>query len=520
MRRPDASSAFLVLCLVLAGSTLAARGAVALGTSDVLNWDETYYASTTSTAAHGLGLYPYVLGYPPMPLMGGVGYAAEIHVLSYRLLGPHLISLRVAAFLASLAAVAGLVVLTRRLYGTAAGLATLALTPWLAVFQMSNTIRFDVFAIAWVAWALVLYVVSAESTSVRRHGLVGLVFAIGLQVHLHTAAAAFAVGTAYLVPAIGRRMPKPLLGYVGGYLLGAVLFIAVNVAPSPQTYFRTAALARLSAADPTRDLNLTARMDQSALAKSFVSPAQMVRKEAVRYRSLFRAFRWWELLLWLGGVPALLWLRPVPAGVDWRVLVAGAVTGGAIVFNSAAVEYFSAILPFFVPALASFVTHGFGRAVTVDRREAGWGSCVAMLALAAAILPGVLAPSGPLLSRLPPPPPPAPPPVVQAVTHAVSTGCVLAGPADLYAKYFMAFPRFLGTRKAELLIGSTYFDLQGDPVGYWRLKRPDVVIGPVDDDLARYLREAGYAAVAENVWKSPGPLTPGCVISGLAPSGP
>jgi len=63
-RLSTAANAFLALCLVLAGTAFTARTLVALGSNGLLDWDETYYASTTSTAAHGLGLYPYVLGYP------------------------------------------------------------------------------------------------------------------------------------------------------------------------------------------------------------------------------------------------------------------------------------------------------------------------------------------------------------------------------------------------------------------------------------------------------------------------
>ena len=61
---------------------------------DVLDWDETYYASTTATAARGLGLYPFVQGYPQIPSMGGVGYGVYFYVLAYQTLGPYLLPLR------------------------------------------------------------------------------------------------------------------------------------------------------------------------------------------------------------------------------------------------------------------------------------------------------------------------------------------------------------------------------------------------------------------------------------------
>ena len=92
---------------MIALTVLVARGVTAFGTSDLLDWDETYHASTTSTAAHGLGLYPYVLGYPQIPNMGGVGFVIYLYVLAYKLIGPHLISLRLVSFAAGIVAVAG-----------------------------------------------------------------------------------------------------------------------------------------------------------------------------------------------------------------------------------------------------------------------------------------------------------------------------------------------------------------------------------------------------------------------------
>src|SRR5262245_49866904 len=129
---------FVILSLLLAVTVLTARSLVALGTPDVLDWDETYYASTTATAAHGLGLYPYVQGFPPIHDMGGVGYVILVYVAAYKLLGPHLIALRLVSLCASVVAVAGIFVLTRRLYGPTAGFAALALTPSLYLFQLSN----------------------------------------------------------------------------------------------------------------------------------------------------------------------------------------------------------------------------------------------------------------------------------------------------------------------------------------------------------------------------------------------
>jgi 4-amino-4-deoxy-L-arabinose transferase-like glycosyltransferase len=514
---------FLLLSLMLALTALTARAITALGTDEVLDWDETYYASTTSTAAHGLGVYPYVLGYPSIPDMGGMGYIVFLYVLAYKLLGPHLFGLRLVSFLASLLAVAGLAVLTRRLFGSAAGLAALAITPSLLVFHLSNTIRLDVFALTFVAWALVLYVHAAERHSMDWHILVGFVFALGLEVHLHTAAAAFAVGFAYLMHTLGalrrdatrhRLLTTPVTGFVAGYVLGALLFLAVNVLPNPQAFLRTAGLARLSAVGSSTQLNLTAPMNFPTLAQSFLSPTMIVPKEIARYRSMFAEMSWWEAVLWLFGVPTFVLLRQMPHAFKGRALLGGAVMGGGIAFNSSSPLYFSAILPFFIPALATFITHGFGNEAQVRRVDVSRSSVAMLLLLALAIVPAVLSQTRHSILRFRQSETTGiAPTIVNLVRASASSECIVAGPTDLYARYFMTYPKFVGTRSVEVLIGSTYYNLHEHVTAYWYEKHPDIVFGNPDAGLDEYLAEAKYVVIAEGVWKKPDNLSAGCVIT-------
>jgi 4-amino-4-deoxy-L-arabinose transferase-like glycosyltransferase len=507
-----ASRIYRYLAVAIALTVLLARALTALGTPDVLDWDETYYASTTATAAHGFGLYPYVLGYPQIPNMGGVGFVIYLYVLAYNLIGPQLIALRVVSVLASLAGVAGIAYWTKKIYGGAAGFAALAIAPALLVFQLSNSIRFDILAIAFVAWALVLHAHAAtRPESLRWSLLVGFVFALGLEVHLHTAAAAFAVGFAHLIHAVaarrrsredGSRAGKVLLAFVGGYSAGALLFVALNVLPDSHAFVRTAGLARLSAVGSATQLNLTAPMDPSQLAKTFVSPGVIASKEIDRYRSMFREMRRWEAALWLLGFPAFfLFRRPAP-DLGGRALVVGAAIGGGIVFNSASPLYFSAILPFVVPVLATVVSHGFSRKTEVLSDDVSGPSVVMLAILAVAILP---APVSATLSRVrhPEAAPPAPA-IVDVVKHAAPPNCIVAGQTDLYARYFMSYPKFVGTRPTEVLIGSTYYDLQNDLVAYWRKKDPDIVFGKIDAPLEAFLRDAKYTAAGAGVWRKPG----------------
>jgi 4-amino-4-deoxy-L-arabinose transferase-like glycosyltransferase len=512
-----AARMFLLLCLTLAVAGFGARAAVALSAHDLLDWDETYYASTTSTAAHGLGLYPYILGYPRIHDMGGVGYVILLFVVAYKVAGPSLVALRVVSLAASAAAVAGITMLTLRIHGRAAALAALALTPSLVIFRLSNTIRMDVFAIAFVAWALVLYWhATTRGQTVRSHLVVGIVFALGLEVHLHTVAAAFAVGCAYLAAWI--REPhdkygaaKKLAAFVTGYAVGALLFLALNVLPDPHAYFRTAALARLSAVESSGNLNLTASMDGGRLAQTFLSPAVILHKEIERYRTMARQMPAWEALLWLLALPTYLLIRRSDGPYPPRLLLIAAAVGGGIVFNSGSPLYWAAIMPFFVPAAATLVGNGFDLRRDGASQRISLTATVIAIVLSLAILPGTVSRATNALKNARTRSD-SEPSIVAIVKSKAGPDCILAGPSDLYATYFMGYPRFVGTRQVEVLIGSTYYDLQNDLPAYWREKRPDLVFGPRNKGLDEYLAQERYVPAGESIWTTTGDVSPGCTI--------
>jgi hypothetical protein len=137
---------------------------------------------------------------------------------------------------------------------------------------------------------------------------------------------------------------------------------------------------------------------------------------------------------------------------------------------------------------------------------------VTLLVLAVIMSPTLLARSTSAIHRITQHVPRTPA-VLYVVAGIASRECVLAGPTDLYAQYFMVYPKFVGTRNVETQIGSTYYGLQKDLVAYWRAKRPDIVIGPLGDGLAEYLQEGRYRKVTDDVWTKPDNLTAGCTIT-------
>jgi hypothetical protein len=102
--------------------------------------------------------------------------------------------------------------------------------------------------------------------------------------------------------------------------------------------------------------------------------------------------------------------------------------------------------------------------------------------------------------------------LVRIVKQTAAPDCILAGPSDLYAAYFMEYPRFIGTRRVEVLIGSTYYDLQNNLPEYWREKGPDVVFGPLENGLNEYVIQEKYVRFGETVWRKSDDVSPGCSI--------
>src|SRR4029079_8316763 len=134
---PSAAARRAIFLVPLA-LALALRAHQALATPDVLDWDETYYLSTAVTAAAGHGLYPYVLGYGPMPIAGGLGYVSYVYALSVRLLGPSIYSLRLMSLLASVLALAGVWRLVKIWYGSGAAWIATGIAAATKLFPLSH----------------------------------------------------------------------------------------------------------------------------------------------------------------------------------------------------------------------------------------------------------------------------------------------------------------------------------------------------------------------------------------------
>lgn len=500
-RRPAVSAgarrAVFALPIALA---LALRAHQAFTTADVLDWDETYYLSNAVTAARGHGLYPYIFGYDPMPVVGGVGYAAYVNALAVLVFGPSLMALRALSLAAAIAGLAGIWSLVRRWYGSGAAWAATALTSTSSLFMLTNTARMDSWAFAYVAWSLVLFAKAYGRWEARwPHLASGLVFALGLQVHPDIIVTALAAGIVYsgawALDAIssGRvRAPLPPLLFLAGWCMGFAVFLAANVLPDPAAFYKTALAVRVDATD-------WYSQGTTSLLASFTDPRILLAKEAVRYRLLASVVGWPEVLLFGMAIAALAIRR---SGHDRLLLglVPAIVAATAVMLNNAAPLYFVHVLPALLVPLGPLFSHGFRGGGPVALEQLGSGRLLAF-----ALVISLLAASGQarLVRRIGAAAPEdgAARAVAERVRAVADTRCKIAGDGTLYVRYFTDYPYFISTRPTEVSYAMIYFDAATE-ADYWARKRPDVVFasGPLPAALQTYVSANGFVERAPGVW--------------------
>ncbi len=205
--------------------------------------------------------------------------------------------------------------------------------------------------------------------------------------------------------------------------------------------------------------------------------------------------------MWLLSLGALLVRRTHRTDRLVAALVVGAMLAGAIVFDGDSLVYLTHIWPILLLPIAPLITHGFGGQSPVGWRRPALVTALVVTAISIQTLASVRHAQSRLETRR----------ATERVTTAATTralwvqthasvGCHLAGDPGLYVRYFMAFPRFTGTRATEEQIGSSYFGLADRVVEYWREKQPDVIFGDVSAALTQYIHAAAYEDAHDDVW--------------------
>lgn len=499
-RQRLASAARLAVFLVPLIFAVSLRAYVALGTRDILEWDETYYMSLATTAAEGLGLYPHIYGYPRMPIMGGTGYAAYVYAWAVQLAGPTVFALRAVSLLASIAGLAAMWLLVKTLYGSGTAWMAAALTSALQLFVMSNSIRMDAMTFAWVTSALCLTALAMQRWNAPRlHLFAGLAFGLGLQVHLDTVVTAVAVGLLYLALWVrrfrpDRRIPLPsqMLLYVSGWFLGLVVFVWLNILPDPEAFYKTTVLVRVDATGWYSG-------GTSSIFGSFLDPRILLAKESERYGVLFNALPRIEIILAAAAILALFARRTV-VDLSVAVVIAGVLGVGAIVLNNASPLYFIHVLPALVVPLGPLFTHGLTRTSKVPTDALGPHSMLAFAVVIAALCAVNSARSVRYhLSR--PAQDAADAQLASRVRAVAPQRCTVAGDAGLYVGHFADYPFFISSRPTEVAYAMLYYGITSE-AAYWQIKSPDVVFSrdSLRDGLADYVSGEGLIQVDKGIW--------------------
>jgi hypothetical protein len=495
----------LLLFVVPVVLALGLRVARAFSTTGLLDWDETYYMSMAVTAAGGRGLYPYIYGYPPMLAMGGYGYGVYVYALAVKLFGSTVLALRGAAFVASVLGLAGMWALVKSWYGSGTAWMTAALTSSLTLFVMSNSVRLDVWTFAYVAWALVVMAHALRRWDhPRGHVLAGLMFGLGLQVHIDTIVTAMACGALYLVlylrdaRAAGKLvlLRHPMCLFLSGIAAGGLLYVCLNILPDPASYYRTTALVRV-------DATSWYSHGTSSLTGSFLNPRILLAKESGRYRQLAALTPVVELGLVAAAMLAMAWRRNASDRL-LLVLVPAVLLAAAVVLNTSSPMYFIHVLPILIVPLAAVFTHGLSGRSLVPFGEVSPRSLVPFLGVLCAV---TAVTGGQTIKQLKAAPAPSlvSPAEVRQVRSLVDPRCRLAGDAGLYVQFFADYPYYVSLRDTEMRYGMLYYGI-ADEAAYWQVKQPDAVFdqGRLRPGLLAYVTTNHLTEAAPGLWIRPG----------------
>jgi hypothetical protein len=484
--------------------TLGLRIHHAFSTTSALEWDETYYTSIAVTAAAGDGLYPYIFGFGPMPAMGGIGYATYTYALAVKLFGPTIFGLRAVSLFASILGLAGVWVLVKTWYGSGTAWMATALTSSLNLFVLSNSARMDSWTFAYVTWGLVVVAFAVRRWGDQRwHLFAGLMFGLGLQVHIDTIATAMACGILYLVQYLrdahaARRvvlLKHPMFMYISGVGVGLIIYVCLNILPDTSAYYRTTVLVRVDATG-------TYSGGTSSIIGSFLNPHILLSKEATRYRQLFAITPMLEIGLGVVAIMAMTMRRNAADKVVLTLLPA-VPFAAAVVLNNASPLYYIHVLPALIIPLAPLFTHGITGQSTVSLGELKLGSILAFVV----VLCGISATSdGKTLKK------PQygsthgtlPSEAIQHVRALVDRRCKVAGDGGLYVRYFADYPYYVSLRDTEVRHGMLYYGTI-DETAYWQIKQPDVVFDPghLRAGLSDYVARNQLIQVEPGLWIRP-----------------
>jgi hypothetical protein len=487
-------------------AALALRTFIAVSAHDLLQWDETYYLSTAVTGGLGRGLYPFVFGYPPMPILGGLGHLAWLDVIAVKLAGPNVVALRLVSLAGAAASIALMYRLVRTLYGHTAGLMGAVITASMYLMFLTNSSRMDALTFAFVTAGLLAVFRALARDTAGAHYVAGLIFGLALQAHLDATVTAVACGLPYLFRwiresrAAGRvRVPAALLLYTAGFVTGLAIFVICNVLPDPDAFYRTTAQVRV-------DATSWYSTGTSSLAGSFLNPSVIWAKETARYRLLYKALPFVEIAVFATAIIAAA-VRRTRTDRDLLLIAAGAVLGAAILVNNESPLYFTHVAPALCVLLAPLFARGFSRQAPTEGSgrpgRPGIPSSVAFAVFVCALV--AVNGARPAASYWSPSLNVSTPDdeLAQKVRALASPACTVAGDGRLYVRHFADYPNFISSGKTEVAYAMMFLK-QDNEFQYWKLKQPDVVFGrEFSPGLSLYMGASDLVEAAPGIWIAP-----------------
>lgn len=500
--RPSTNEIVALLLVALSvGLAFWVRGEVALNTFGELNVDERFYLSAAATGSTELGPYPYVMGFDPIRIYPGNGWVILLYQWAYELLGAHVLSLRIVSYVLGLLAVPAIFLSLNLLYGRKTALLGTAIFPWTFFYVLSNSIRMDAITIAYVAWMMYLVLLAFEKKwGWRGHWLLGLLMALGLQVHLNTAVVTAAFGLLYLSRYIQARkwfnLRDPLVLYVAGYAIGAVFFVIANMGPDPAAFFEILGKIRLWD-NELQAVNLNEQEQASSILSTLTSPQILIDREVTRYSQLFADAPLFEFGVGLLAAIAVFFRRTKG---DWIVLtmMVGAFIASAIVFINESYFYTMHLLPILFLPIPALIVYGFEREPQPIRLVVVSALVLAFISpnlYQIRVSTGFIAPPEATEEEMPR--------FIDFVRQIATPEDEIAGPTTYFVEHFADYPRFIGLEGVEQVIGMILYDTD-DPIEYWTYKAPDYVFALIfSDEVWAFLDEADYVPLSGNVFAHP-----------------
>jgi len=309
---------------------------------------------------------------------------------------------------------------------------------------------------------------------------------------------AIAIGILYLVD-YGKQVrqtgrwvfPGAVFVYSAGALMGLGFFIAANILPDPDAFFRTAGnAARFSLVSADLDAPVLER-----LLKSFTAISIFWTNLITRVTNILRYIHPVELILWIAAFASLFWRRSHRAILPTVVLSISVVAVGFFILNNGSLAYTAHLGPALLLCVPPFFTYGFSCRISFEWEDIT--PCLVLI-LATCVFPAFMTTS--LVSDIGSTRVEAPHQLVTTIKTHISTQCRVIGPEELFAFDLPMYGLYYSGE--GISTGQLYYNYESD-TQLWQTIDPDIAIvtDTIVDTLKDWLSDMDYEEIYPFVWR-------------------